>query len=144
MKIYKFFIMQINILLQTLRIWHIVVIAIVALFVLGGISTVFAEQKIEEKLNVGNIPDTNWVQFLFDSGEELYICVTPNAEVYQIRKDGDGQVSSKTSTQSESFDYIYKPNSDSENICLKDMYKLPKEIQTGIHRGIYWADVISG
>ena len=100
-------------------------------------------QKEEEKFEiVGVIPDTTrWVKFLGEHGGELYICITPAGEIYQIQKNSNGQISSKTSTQSESFDYIYESHSDSENICLKDIYRLSKEAQAGIHRGIYISDI---
>ena len=153
--------MKIRNVFQLFQRWEIVVMFIIVLFSISAIIFVIIPdltasveqnivventQKDEEKFEiVGVIPDTTrWVKFSGEDGGGLYTCITSAGEIYEIQKNSGGRISSKTSTQGESFDYIYEFRSDSENICLKEMLELSNEVQAGIHRGIYWADVSAG
>ena len=140
--------MKINNFRQSLEIFATALIMLFAILLsIGGIisiSQAFSEDKTEDKEKfkiIGLIPDTRWVQFTNEIGGELYICITPVGEIYEIQKDSEGWVSSKTSVQRDAFSYLYEPSSVFENECWKDINKLPEKVQIEMIRIIYRKDL---
>ena len=140
---------------------NLLLIIFLILLSIGGIITVSAEQKDEEKFQtVEVISDIKWEQFSGKYGGELYIRIIPSGGLCEVEIDNDGDrrlfasydgfiqeikessngwvSDNRTCMQGKLIGYLYNSPPVFENECLE---KLPKEVRKEVFRTVYIANI---